>query len=272
MWVTVWSLESQPFNSWESTTDLQDLQDFLFLFLRHFVCICKSFQVDTRDAILSLNEAPVLFVSWGFQGDVIQRVNRIFTADDNVLAGGALKKSKNPSLHKKRLPFFLVSKVIGAQQGGAEFFEKLECPKSYLFFRCSSGSNTFVWLNLLLECADHKSNKKEKTALDFWNLWHSWIWTYRNWKCIPPSWCIDAFREGFGQVSWTMPFPPNLILNFQNIYSSQLQLSHFADCPLLKHLDRSLPRRCWGCQIHWHLSHVNFFSVGFFLTSRLPCM
>ena len=77
----------------------------------------------------------------------------------------------------------------------------------------------------------------------------------------PASWCIDDFfLRDSGQVSWTMPFPPNLILNFKNIYSSQLQLSHFADCPLLKHLDRSLPRRCWGCQIHWHLSHVNFLA------------
>ena len=129
--MTVWSLESQPFNSWESTTDLQD---FLFLFLRHFVCICKSFQVDTRDAILSLNEAPVLFVSWGFEGDVIQRVNRIFTADDNVLAGGALKKVKKSFVAPKKTPvFFWYPRSLGLSKGGRIFGPKAGMPKKLPF-------------------------------------------------------------------------------------------------------------------------------------------
>lgn len=164
MWVTAWSLESQPFNSWESTTDLQDLQDFLFLFLRLFVCIRKSFQVDTRDAILSLNEAPVLFVSWGFEGDVIQRVNRIFTADDNVLAGGALKKVKKSFVASKKTPvFFLIFKVIGAQQGGQNFPKSWNAQKATFFFGVPVDPTHLLGRNLHLECADHKSKKRENS-------------------------------------------------------------------------------------------------------------
>lgn len=177
MWVTAWSLESQPFNSWESTTDLQDLQDFLFLFLRLFVCIRKSFQVDTRDAILSLNEAPVLFVSWGFEGDVIQRVNRIFTADDNVLAGGALKKVKKSFVAPKKTPvFFWFSKSLGLSKGG-RIFRKAGMPKKLPFFSVFQWIQHICWAEIFTWNVRIINPKKEKTALDFWNLWDSWIWT-----------------------------------------------------------------------------------------------
>lgn len=64
---------------------------------------------------------------------------------------------------KKDSRFFLIFKVIGAQQGGQNFPKSWNAQKATFFFGVPVDPTHLLGRNLHLECADHKSKKRENS-------------------------------------------------------------------------------------------------------------